>query len=184
MEMITYGKPVYYDYANKKAYDVISSNQVEAVDEGVIVGDKFLTYEVVNDMANKIMEDAKKPKKEELFEEFERNGYVENGPGVVEALTVPVEEIKFIPPFPENCPIDPKHHATGPAMDLTGEIKAVDVYRKADDEDIAVVPNGIIHDGEFISTSQIAEASMLGCQLCKVYAKETGKLPKSGMIEI
>ena len=168
MKMVEYGKPVYL--ANNKQYEVIRPNQISVVDDGAIVGNAYLSDEVIEDMANKIM-------RKSLEEEALEKGYVEalDDPGVEEALMVPVDEIKYIPPFPENCPIDPKHHASGPAMDLTGEIKKVDVYRKADDEDIAVVPNGIIHEGEFISIKQIGEASLIGSQLCQIYKQETGK---------
>ena len=166
--MVDYCKQVYLNDGNE--YNVIQPNQVRAVNNGALVGNSYLSKEVIDDMANKLMRHS-------LEEEALEKGYVKalDDPGVEEALMVPVNEIKYIPPFPENCPIDPKHHASGPAMDLTGEIKKVDVYRKADDEDIAVVPNGIIHDGEFISIGQIGDAALIGAQLCQIYKQETGK---------
>jgi len=146
MKMVEYGKPVYL--ANGEEYEVIRPNQIKVCGDGALVGNAYLSNEVIENLADKLIESGDK-----------------------DVAT----DIKYIPPFPENCPIDPKHHATGPAMDLNGEIKNVDVYRKADDEDIAVVPNGIIHDGEFINTRQIAEAAMIGCELTKLYRQETGK---------
>ena len=171
LKMVSWGKPVYYNKEDKMSYDIIRPEQVKACEDGAIVGNMFLSDNVLENIADKVIKYA-------VDSEIKENGYATDGPGVEKALTVPVEDIKYIPPFPENCPIDPKHHATGPAMDLTGEIKNVDVYRKADDEDIAVVPNGIIHDGEFISISQIGEAAMVGAGLCKLFKQETGNILK------
>jgi hypothetical protein len=130
---------------------------VKVVNDGAIVGDIYLSDEVIEDMADKLMKYAN-----EEDEEYTRRKEAD------------VSQVKYISPFPANCPIDPKHTAIGPTMNLNGDVRMTEVYRYCDDEDINVVPNGIIHDGEFISVHQLANATILGTNLCKLYKKETG----------
>lgn len=158
MKLVPYGTPVRIGEGpdTDKTFRIAHTDDVKVVNDGAVVGDIFLSNEVIEDMADKLM-----------------NYNIDHKDDISP------DDIKFIPPFPENCPIDPGQHASGPAINLEGDIKIVDVYRKADDEDIAVVPNGIIHEGEFISVAQLAGATMLGTGLCKLYKQETGKeLPK------
>ena len=186
MKKISFGKPIHvaWDENGKMTeHRVIQPEEVKVDDEGVIAGDVFLPTAVLEDMADKMVAYGKEEKAQDKAMEQEMYG---------DRDFDLADRIAYIPAFPANCPIGPDYnnnYASGPAMDLSGNIKLVDVYDYAKDEDINVVPNGMIHKGEFISIKQFTNVTMLGASLCKLEklkkSEETiGKLGQDPYIPI